>query len=1504
MSAPSENVLSAARLALAVRRFKEERSDFAILQAEPLAVIGIGCRLPGDVRTPEDCWRVLAHGIDVITEIPADRWNVREYYDPNLQASGKVNTRWGGFVPDTGMFDPVLFGISPREAANIDPQHRLLLEVTWEAIQDSGRAPESLAGCRAGVFVGISLSDYERMALEDALSINGNTCSGAYRSVASGRISYLLDLRGPSVSVDTACSSSLVAIHSACQSLRSGESDLALAGGVCLHLLPEHYVGLARLGMLSPDGRCKALDASANGFVPSEGCGMVVLKRLSDALADGDRIYAVVRGSATNQDGRTNSLTAPSGLAQRDVVSAALRNAQVPPSRISYVEMHGTGTSLGDPIEVEALTVALGEPRDAAPACALGAAKSNFGHLESAAGVTGFIKAVLALHHEEIPANLHFEKLNPHISLEGTRFQIPVRSMAWPRGQAPRFAGVSAFGFSGTNAHVVLEEAPRLPVRQAAHKVDAPWVLLVSARTPAALDAAAREYRNFLAGRGREIPLYDICHASALRRSHYEERLALTAGTHADMCALADEFLEGRRRAGTSRGRASGKAESLVFVCSGQGSQWPRMGVSLLCQEPVFRAALEECETAIQRWAGWSLLGQLSAPEPESKLAHTEFAQPAIFAIQVALARLLDSWGVRPAAVIGHSAGEIAASHISGILSLSEAARVVVLRGRLMQAATGKGKMAAVRLPAVAVAEELSRYGGRVSIAAINSPQSTVISGNGEAVDALLAECSVRGLGSVPLPVNYAFHSAQMHPFEEELRRALATVETRAGNIPIFSTVLGRAASGTEFDAAYWGCNVRRPVQFAAAAEAAIGKGLEMFVEISAHPVLQNSIGECLAAHGVAADGIPTLRRGQLERAALMASLGALHTAGYPVSWQAVYRQPAPPIALPAYPYQRQHYWLERRAAPQARLRETVRDTYETEWRLSRRGAPVKTPRAPWAVAGDDATANERVARALDTLGLAVLPPQNGARALIWLADTRPEEDPAAAGARILRTVLGLAQDLIRQESPEPARLWLVTRGAVATGAASACPGFAQSPLWGMFRSVAIEHPELSCVRVDLDPKAPDYRVLADEIANWDGEEEIALHAGGRHVPRLAAVSTVPSTGPAEERIRADATYLVTGGMGALGLQAAEWLVGKGARTVVLMGRRAPSAHAVEVIQNLQSQGARIEIRQADVADLQQLGAVFAAIHRELPPLAGILHAAGVIDDGIFLEQTWPRMERVFSSKAAGAWNLHQLTAGKRLDLFVLYSSVASLTGSPGQSGYAAANAFLDALAHYRRSLGLAALSVNWGAWAGSGMAAQVTDSGRRRVLSGIQPMSAERCFAALEHALADGRPQVAIADADWSRWNPAPRLLSPFLPQRDAQPPAPRDTEILRRLESASPAKRRTVLVELLRTEVASILGLDVSGPYLDERQPLLRIGMDSLMTVEFRNRLVAVLGRPLSATLVFDHPTIGALADFLNRDSQPKEEIPKPDQLLQELDGLSEAQAEELLQAELDRI
>jgi acyl transferase domain-containing protein len=549
----SETVLSSAKLALAIKQIRAEEPNVSLLGSEPVAIVGIACRFPGGVRTATEYWRMLHDGVDAITTIPADRWDADAYFDLDPQAPGKTNGRWGGFVPGVDLFDPSFFGISPREAVSIDPQQRLILEVIWEALWDSGRSPGSVGGSRTGVFVAVCSSDYERLLFDDGAAIGPQTCAGAYHSIVSGRVSFLLNLRGPSISVDTACSSSLVAVHLACQSLRAGDCSLALAGGVNLHLLPEHYIGLAKMGMLAPDGRCKAFDSKANGFVPSEGCGVVALKLLADALQDGDRIYAVVRGTAVNQDGCTSVLTAPNGLAQQEVIRAALQNAQVPPSNISYIETHGTGTALGDPIEVEALAEVLGASASNAVPCALGAVKTNMGHLEAAAGVAGLIKAALALDREEIPPNLHYSELNPHITFQDTRFYVPTRPVRWPRGAA-RFAGVSSFGFGGTNAHIVLEEAPQLPRRRsesAASPSKSKFLLPISARTPEALKDFARLYREFTGDESlKQIELYDLCHSAATRRDHYEERLAIVAGTRPGKVKVSSSSFRDKVRSG------------------------------------------------------------------------------------------------------------------------------------------------------------------------------------------------------------------------------------------------------------------------------------------------------------------------------------------------------------------------------------------------------------------------------------------------------------------------------------------------------------------------------------------------------------------------------------------------------------------------------------------------------------------------------------------------------------------------------------------------------------------------------------------------------------------------------------------------------------------------------------------------------------------------------------------------------------------------------------------
>jgi acyl transferase domain-containing protein/acyl carrier protein len=784
-----------------------------------------------------------------------------------------------------------------------------------EALERAGIVREAISGSLTGVFMAASLFDYRLSQYENRDEIDAHTITGNISCIIANRLSYLLNLQGPSVAVDTACSSSLVAIHLACQSLRNRDSNLALAGGVNAILSPETTISLAKWGLMAPDGRCKTFDARANGFVRSEGCGVVVLKRLADALADGDPIWAVIRGSAVNQDGRSTAMTAPNGLAQQEVVRRALANAHIAPEQISLIEAHGTGTSLGDPIEVESLAAVLGPPGPGAPPIALASVKTNIGHLESAAGMAGLLKVVLSLQHEAIPAHLHFERLNPHITLDDTRFYIPTAMRAWPQGAASRVAGVSSFGFGGTNAHVVLEEAPRLPIAAALpNGTEQPLLLPLSAQSNDALRALADRYINLLRADNDER-LIDICTSAALRRTHYDQRLAILGQSRAEMASHLEAFLLGEASPAIVTGRRDpALRRQVAFVCSGQGPQWWAMGRELLAGAPPFRAKIEECDALLtQAGAQWSLLEELARDEASSRLAQTEYAQPALFALQVGLAALWQEWGVTPHAVVGHSAGEIAAAHIAGILTLADATRIVLQRGRLMQRAAGHGKMASVALPAAEVEQDLSGSDA-LTIAAMNAPGLTVISGEPAAVDAAAERWRAAGVDVRPLPVDYAFHSAQMEPHRRALTDALAGLAPQRAALHFYSTVTGNQLPGEELDAAYWGRNVREPVRFGPAVEALAAAAINTFIELSPHPVLGGALRATLDAMQPEGDQpavvVASLRRGRNEHETMLAAAAQLHVNGVAIAWKALLPTGGRPIALPTYPWQRQRYWF------------------------------------------------------------------------------------------------------------------------------------------------------------------------------------------------------------------------------------------------------------------------------------------------------------------------------------------------------------------------------------------------------------------------------------------------------------------------------------------------------------------------------------------------------------------------------------------------------------------
>jgi amino acid adenylation domain-containing protein len=1538
---------------------------------EPIAIIGIGCRFPG-AHGPEAFWELLRTGVDAITEVPPERFDLNVLYDPDPTTPGTINTRWGGFLEQVDQFDCHFFGISPREAARMDPQQRLLLEVAWEALEDAGQALERLAGTSTGVFIGIATNDYGRIQLGDPTLIDAYAGTGNALSIAANRLSYVFDFRGPSLAVDTACSSSLVAIHLACQSLRNGESTLALAGGVNLILAPDITINFTKAGALAPDGRCKAFDARANGFVRSEGVGVVVLKPLSRALAAGDPIYAVIRGSAVNQDGRSNGLMAPNPLAQEAVLHEAYKRAGVSPGQVQYVEAHGTGTFLGDPIEARALGTVLATERPEGDLCAIGSVKTNIGHLEAAAGVAGLIKVALALKHRQLPPSLHFQEPNPHIPFDTLSLQVQTRLEPWPEGVGPALAGVSSFGFGGTNAHVVLQEAPlaaceteqreeyeRDSDQLVINPAQSSWLLPLSARSPGALQALARAYQEVLATHEVTPSLQDLCYTASVRRNHHDYRLAIAGSSREEFDEGLAAFLRGEARHGLASGRVvAGRRKKLVFVFPGHGAQWHGMGRMLLAQEPVFREALEQCDQVMQAYTDWSVLQELIAEASASRLHEVDVIQGVLFALQVALATLWRSWGVVPDAVVGHSMGEVAAAWVAGVLSLEDAARIICCRGHLTKRTRGQGAMVAVDLSFAQAQQVLTGSEDRVSIAASNSPTSTVLSGDPVALRTMMEQLQRQDIFCRLVNVDFASHSPQMGPLRADLLHALEGLRPHAASLPIYSTVTGTVSDGLICDATYWMRNLREPVLFSATVQRLLEDGHDIFVEISPHPILLGAIQQGLRHAEREGNTLPSLRREEDERLVMQGSLGALYALGYPVDWSALYSADNHCVSLPFYPWQRERCWLDTassassiRRAPSshhylpavddhnreenARVQELLGDwCYELQWHPQgdqQEPPPSPTAAGAWLIFADRIGVGEDFAALAKAAGeesvlvrpgetytclesghyclrpghrediqqllTAVLGPDRpSCRGIIhlWSLDAPPAEITTTSTLETTQilgcgTALSLVQALGHKEGAGGPRLWLITQGAQAVEQTSGSLAIAQAPLWGFGRAVAQEHPTLWGGLVDLAPDASPKENAAHlwaALSRADGEDQLAFRQGRGYVARL--MRTRPSIEQQPTfRWRPDGTYLITGGLGDLGLLVARWMVEQGARRLILLGRTQLPPRAawrevesgsrltrqIAAIRELEALGASIHLAAVDVADEARLRAFLDEFRAEgWPPIRGVVHLAGVVEGQPLLTLNPATFNPVLRPKTVGGWLLHCLLQDDPLDFFVLFSSAASLLGvmGQGQASYAAANAFLDALAYYRRFQGLPALSLNWGPWSQVGLAARYERT-ERLARRGIDSITPEQGLATLEQLFHAGAAQVVVMPVHWPRLRrsfPSVDVTPLFacLPRegKDAFPvsdDAPAKGLLTRATLLAMSSEERARLVQsYLRAQIARVLGLSTAN--FDEQQPLNTLGLDSLMAVELKNRIAVDLGVKVSVVQFLEGLSIEQVA------------------------------------------
>jgi myxalamid-type polyketide synthase MxaB len=2141
------------------------------VRAEPMAVIGMACRFPG-ADTIQEFWSLLRNGGSGIAEIPSERWSVDDYFDPELDAPGMMVARWGGFVANVDQFDASFFGITPREAAHMDPQQSLLLEVCWEAFENAGLSRDRLSGSHTGVFLGIGTTDFAKMAMKHPgyrQWIDAYTGTGNALSIAANRVSYLFDLRGPSLAVDTACSSALVALHLACQSLSRDECSMAVVAGVNLIISPDAMVALSKARMLSPTGQCKVFDAKADGYVRGEGCGVVLLKSLADALKDGDEVLAVIRGTAVNQDGRTSGISAPNGLAQQAVIRSALRQAGVSPDEIGYVEAHGTGTPIGDPIEVDALAkVFSGRTRGAHP-CYVGSVKANVGHLETAAGIVGIIKTVLMLQHEEIPPQRNLDQLNPHIKLEDSPFVISTELIPFP-GPSTRFAGVSSFGFGGTNSHAILEAAPNRLRHEKESAADRPLHLLaLSAHSEKALAQLASQYAAHLDAHP-ETSAADFCYSHNSGRTAFPHRMVARAIDSPSLSERLRRFASGERASGVESAHLSGQKDSTVaFLFTGQGSQYPGMSRLLYETQPTFRRAIDLCAELLKPCLDRPLVSVLypASSETEPSIHETIYTQPALFAVEYALAELWSSFGVDAQALMGHSVGEYVAACRAGVFSLETALRLVAERARLMQSTSRDGRMAVVMTDEAEVRRLLSDVSGEVSIAAVNGPQNVVISGRADAVGRVASELEGRQIPVRGLTVSHAFHSQLMEPILEEFERFAGQFEYHAPLMPVVSNLSGRVVSeGETMGPSYWRRHLREPVRFFEGMKTLSQQGSNLFVELGPQPNLTSMGRACLPQPGLS--WLVSLREGHDDWEVLLRSLGEAFLRGAAVNWSGFdrdYRRRR--LSLPTYPFQRSRHWSEPKSPAAAtgslemrpgagrhpllsgRLRsevavfETLLDlrslrylqdhrlqgsailpataylemalaaaalefeggrfvvenlslqrmlflSPETEsvvqvifsplvsgeaafrivsqsgakegqgasgWTLlavgsvraqaaesadaplpradlaeirgrcdeaisgdayyevlrergyeygpafrgieeirCRDGEAIGRIRLPEGVARDDSyhvhpalldaclqiglksesaefqratrtstyvpmhfrrmtlygkPGSEVWARSISRskndsdlevreADLELFDPEGALLArlegvqlrllsggahgeqkgeldrLLYGIAWRSLESTNAGGAlgsadaagtwllfadgtgvserlaaalgkrsgdsvrvtsggvyarvapghyrvrmddpsdlkklfaevfsgersprgvvylgildaalcasehealeeserRLSEEALNLVQQLAAVPRPKATRLWMVTQGTQAVDGSSASVSLAQSPLWGLGRTVALEHPEWSCALIDLSPGEPsddEIEALALELLREDesqivlrdkerwaarlvrrssealgasrderrlappssesyrlevspsktlesltlraaprekpergwvevrvrasglnfsdvlkamglypgitdavvplgiecsgvvtavGEgvtqveagdevlgclpysfgafaltpayavarkpssmsfeeaatlpvafltayyalselgrirrgERVLIHAGAggvglaavqiakhfgaeifttagspekrdylrsldiQHVmssrtlefvdetleitrgegvdlvlnslPGEAAVRSLQVLGtygrfleigkidiyqnrmiglapfkknlayfaidmdqlfrqkpdvfggllkqvmdrveagdfkplpytmfPIEETIqafrfmsqrrnigkivvslasaaasageadrsgiRAEATYLLTGGLGAIGLSLARWLVERGARNLVLVSRRGPSGPAEEVVRELRRAGARVEVASVDVSDRQQVDALIERVSEQMPPLAGVFHAAGVLDDGILLQLDAARFRTVMAPKLRGAWNLHQAVREKELDYFVLFSSIASVLGSPGQGNYAAANAFLDALAHYRRSQSMPGLSINWGPWADAGMAARTAD--RRRTSQGLAPLPPEAALNALDALLGRDATSMTVAavrvpelSASFGeRIPPLFRELASESGSAWGRKSASAGGEPLRgELLSRPPGERRERLRSYLIDKLAQVIGC--APDQVDSHQPLNALGLDSLMSIELKNGVEAALGISMPIARFLEGPTLEQLAD-----------------------------------------
>ncbi|MDJ0763008.1 MAG: SDR family NAD(P)-dependent oxidoreductase [Myxococcota bacterium] len=1793
---------------------RSQKSEMTLAE-EGIAVVGIGCRFPGNVSNPDEYWNFLSNGKDAITEVPPERWKIEKYYNKQAGTPGKMNTRFGGFLKEVDLFDAEVFGISPKEASNMDPQQRLLLEVTWEALEHAHIPHSTLRGTQTGVFVGICTSDYDRVQSRQDSALNEYFGTGNALSIAANRLSYVFDFCGPSWAVDSACSSSLVAVHNACRSLESGESDIALAGGVNLILSPDITIALSQAKMMAPDGRCKTFDERADGYVRSEGCGMIVLQRVSDALKRKSKILAIIRGSAVNQDGHSNGLTAPNGESQKAVIRRALSNAGVTSDQISYFETHGTGTKLGDPIEVNALKDIVDENNDRHSPCYLGSVKTNLGHLEAAAGIAALIKVVLCMQNKKLVPSLHLTKLNPFINLDHSTMEIPTDLKEWNGNGEPLSAGISSFGFGGTNAHIVLQdyskdssvESDGISNRDRGEGA----LFVLSAHSQEALRQNADVCASFIQSTDEKISTQEICHSAVLGKNHLQERLAVPVKSKLQLIDELSRF----GRGGESRRAVWGSVTEndnpqIAFIFTGQGSQYAEMGMELYKTQPIFRDIIDICDNTLANELPKSILTVLKQrSKGDSDLDNTLYTQPALFALEVALSTLWKSWGVEPDILLGHSVGEYSAACIAGVFDVETGIKIIAKRAELMSDLPSRGVMYAVTAPLEVVEKTIGRRSKTVDIAAINGESSLVLSGEELGVKDLAWELESSGYNTKKLTVSHAFHSHLMEPIMNEFGDFIQKYKLRAPKVKLISNVHGQIAGDEIATVDYWVDHVRKPVMYYRGIKTLKKSGCEIYVEVGPQPILLEMARPILGTF----ESIPSMRKATSAVLQMYEGLGKLYVRGVSVDLRKIFTQlKQPEVCLPRYRFQRLKYWFDQAATTSQPVRttdfrgltchmknclslmaESEKERYELQpdqndlnflknhaisgnvlmpaagflyllsessisvfdssklcfdniaieqpllfndnsnYRLqivySNEGNKKRVVslysnntnnienKSSWqlhvsafAIPYEEAGNSDRVSieqiienmsqemsvkkfyaelhkigfnygpnfrmikriwsghdesvscislkkienpsnfesyttivdscfqtlaasiQRQKNIGLYVpmsmgryqqyrrfeetnfwahcrIAPNDKAledgdydpavivaniaiydefgeifasiddlklrklskdflakkrtvtnndafhllkwieskivsggnnrkkqkekrdrKATSWLifadkkgvgsdlskiikdkdekvhlfykdkeeinsvsrksknrsfwsgtikstidteldstaairkivylwgldiehSEVENGESAFAATLSICSDVLFLVKELTARSIESKIQLSIVTNSAVAFQLEKSFPLPVHASLWGLGRTISVEHPELNVRMIDI-LKQTDAIMLYEELDHDSNEGQVLLRekGRGRYVGRLTNSVELDLIDKNDTGVIKDASYLISGGVGGLGALVAERLAANGARNLILIGRSNPNEKVQERVKILREKGIQLAVRKGDITSQREVNSIISEARCSMPPIKGVIHAAGVLDDGVLTRLSTDQMKTVLAPKLLGAYCLHEATKNLSLDFFVMFSSLASLIGSPGQGNYAAANAWLDGFAHFRKALGLTATSVNWGAWLGVGMAAN-RQSFKMRKESGLRDISVELGSEALDRIILNSPTQVGVFTFDWSMFSDSlwilnsPSVFSELASKHSEEKGGTEDfsivNNILDKIDNITNDEAKNVLKEYLIEKAGRILGYE-KLTFVNSSKSINEYGFDSLMAMELKRQILKELG------------------------------------------------------------